>query len=218
MKSKLIICLASIAMLAILSGCKPDKMEIEVYTSDIQKASTEGVVELPLTATFSIMGEDEDGDLPKASAVAKRYLDEKAEFKMSKGDWGDVMVVKCSVPMGTEDALKTYLASNHRPFALTVSGATVKLGSTEHLKSLNQDLGGINMMLDVDLPAKRTVVRLVGDMAEAPEVTAIAVFVDKKPELVFRKKIERRASVDIDYKGEEASVYSEIAPQFSVEF
>lgn len=218
MKSKLTMCVSLIAMLAILSGCEPDKMEIEVYTSDIQKASSEGVVEVPLTATFSILGEDKDGDLPKASAVAKRYLDEKAEFKMSKGDWGDVMVVKCSVPMGTEAALKTYLASKHRPFALTISGATVKLGPTEHLKSLNQDLRGINMMLDVDMPAKSTVVRFVGDMAEAPEVTAIAVFVDKKPELIFRKKIERRDSVDVDYKGGEASVYYEIAPQFSVKF
>ena len=218
MKSKLTMCVSLIAMLAILSGCKPDKMVIEVYTSDIQKASSEGVVEVPLTATFSILGEDEDGDLPKASAVAKRYFDEKAEFKMSKGDWGDVMVVKCSVPMGTEAALKTYLASKHRPFALTISGSTVNLGPTEHLKSLNQDLQGINMMLDVDMPAKSTVVRFVGDMAEAPEVTAIAVFVDKKAELVFRKKIERRDSVDVDYKGEEASVYYEIAPQFSVKF
>jgi hypothetical protein len=204
--------------IVLLSGCKPDKMEIEVYTSDIHKAITEGVVEVPLTVTFSIMGKDDEGNLPKASEVAKRYLDEKAEFKMSKGDWGDVMVVKCSVPMGTEAALQAYLESNLRPFALTINGSIVKLGATQHLKSMNQDLGGINMMLDVDIPAKGTIVRIVGDMADAPEVTAIAVFVDKKPELVFRKKIERRVSVDIDYKGEDASVYSELEPQFDIRF
>jgi hypothetical protein len=218
MKSQFSSFAACLMALALLSGCKPDEMQIEVYTSDIQKASAEGIVEVPLTATFSILGEDEDGDLPKASAIAKRYLDEKAEFKISKGAWGDMMVVKCSIPMGTEPALKTYLASTRRPFALTISGTTVTLGPTVHLDSLNQDLRGINMMFAVDLPAKSTVVRFVGDMAEAPEVTAIAVFVDKKPELVFRKKIERRASVVIEYKGEEASVYSEIAPQFSLNF
>jgi hypothetical protein len=215
MKSKLAICIASLAMLTILSGCKADKVEVVVYTSDIQKASIDGVIEIPLTATFSLMGEDEAGNLPKASAVAKRYLDEKSEFKISKGDWGDVLVVKCSVPMGTTNALKTYLTSKHRPFALTITDSTVKLEPTQHLKNLNQDLGGINMMLDVEMPASRTIFRFIGDMAEAPEVKAFAVFVDKKPELVFQKKIERRDSVDVNFKG---GVYSEINPQFNVYF
>lgn len=218
MKNQILGIVSALFALFILFGCEPDKVELEVYTSDIQKASTESVVEVPLTATFSIMGVDEDGILPKASTVAKRYLAKNAEFKMSKGDWGDVMVVKCSVPMGTPEALKIYLAANHRPFALTINDSIVKLVATEHLKSLNQDLGGINMMLDVNMPAKSTIVRFIGDMAEAPEITAFAVFVDKKPELVFRQKIARRASVDIDYKGGEASVYSEITPQFRVKF
>ena len=218
MNSKALSIVVAVAVIGILSGCKPDKMKVEVYTSDIQKASTKGVVEVPLTATFSMMGEDDEGVLPKATAVAKRYLDEKAEFKISKGDWGDVMVVKCSVPMGTAASLKTYLTSNHRPFAVTISNSSVKLGPTEHLKSLNRDLRGINMMLDVDMPAKSTVVRFVGDMAEAPEITAIAVFVDKKPELIFRKKVGRRETVALDYKGKDASVYSELPAQFTVKF
>jgi len=215
MKLKLTMCVIS---LAILSGCRPDKMEVEIYTSDIQKASSGGVVEVPLTAAFSFLGEDKNKYLPKASAVAKRYLDEKAEFKMSEGDWGDVMVVKCSVPMGTPEALKTYLATKHRPFAITITDAAVKLGATRHLKSLNQELCEIYAMLDIYLPAESTIVRFTGDMEEAPEITAIAVFVDEKPELVFQKKIERHASVDVEYNGEEASVYSEITPQFSVKF
>jgi len=204
--------------LALLSGCKPDQVEVELYTSDIQKAATEGIVEVPLTASFSIMGEDEDGDLPKAKAVAKRYLDQKAEFKISRGDWGDVMVVKCNVPMGTAQALRRYLSGNPRPFALTISGSTVKFAATEHLKRLKEELGEISMMLGVDLPAKSTQVRLVGDMPSGPEVTAIAVFVDKKAELVFRKRIERRASVTLDFKGGDESVYSQLPPQFSVKF
>lgn len=71
MTIKLTVCAGVVmAMLVIVSGCKPDKLEIEVYTSDIKKAESE-VVEVPLTATFSIMGEDDDGVLPKASVVAK---------------------------------------------------------------------------------------------------------------------------------------------------
>ena len=218
MRAKIYIILTSVATLAILSGCKPDTMEVELYTSDLQNASTEGVVEVPLTATFSMMGKDEKGELPKAAAVAKRYLNKKAEFKISKGDWGDIMVVKCTVPMGTSPALKTYLTQKHRPFALTIGKSTVILDKTEHLKRLAQDLSGINMMLDVELPAKSTVLRFVGDLAEGPEITAIAVFVDKKPELTFRKTIARRETVEIDFRAGDGSVYSELPSQFNVKF
>jgi hypothetical protein len=213
-----VIVLPCLCAAVLLSGCKPDKLEMEIYTSDIQKATSTGVVEVPLTATFSIMGDDDDNDLPKAAEVAKRYLDEKAEFKQSKGTMGDVMVVKCSIPMGTADALKAYLTTKHRPFALTAKGSAVEFAPTEHLKALNQDLSGISMMLNVELPSGSTVVRIVGDSAEAVEVHALAIFVDEKPELVYRKKLNRRDTVSLDYRGGEDSVYSEVPAQFTVTF
>jgi hypothetical protein len=215
MRLKVVMVDVSLALLIIISGCKPDKMEIEVYTSDIQKASSEGVVELPLTATFSMIGEDTEGVLPKAKAVAKRYLNDKAEFKFSKGDWGDVMVIKCTVPMGTAAALKTYLAKHHRPLALTIDKSTITLDKTEHLERLSQDLSGINMMLDADLPAKSTMIRFVGDLEKGPEIMAIAVFSDNKPELIFHQAVERRQNVEIDYRGGDGSVYSGLPPQFA---
>jgi len=218
MRLKVFMVVVSLALLFIMSGCKPAKMEIEVYTSDIQKASSEGVVKLPLTATFSMMGEDTEGVLPKAKAVAKRYLNDKAEFKFSKGDWGDVMVIKCTVPMGTAAALKTYLAKNHRPFALTIDKSTVTLDKTEHLERLSQDLSGINMMLGAELPANSTMIRFVGDLEKGPEIMAIAVFSDNKPELIFRQAVDRRQNVEIDYRGGDGSVYSELPPQFAFKF
>lgn len=218
MKSRILKWVAAIATLTVLSGCKPDKIEFEIYTSDIHRASVEGVVEVPITATFGMMGKDDSGVFPKASAIAKRYLDEKTEFKMAKGDWGDEMLVKSSLPMGTPDAINAYLATKQRPYVLIVQGSSVQLGQTQYLKSLNQDLSGINMMLNIKLPAKSTIMRIIGDTLEAPEISAIAVFVDKKPELIFRNKVERRASVEIDFKGEDASVYSVIEPLFNIEF
>ena len=193
-------------------------MEIEVYTSDIQKAISEGVVKLPLTATFNMMGEDTEGILPKAKAVAKRYLNDEAEFKFSKGDWGDVMVIKCTVPMGTSSNLKTYLAKNHRPLALTIDKSTITLNKTEHLERLSQDLSGINMMLGAELPANNTIIRFVGDLEKGPEIMAIAVFCDNKPELIFRQAVGRRRNIEIDYRGGGDSVYSGLPPQFAFKF
>ena len=40
----------------------------------------------------------------------------------------------------------------------------------------------------------------------------------KKPYLHFSKDIKKRKSVVIDFKGGDSSVYSEIAPHFSVKF
>ena len=49
-------------------------------------------------------------------------------------------------------------------------------------------------------------------------VSATAVFSEKKPYLHFEKDIKKRKSVVIDFKGGDGSVYSEIAPHFSVKF
>ena len=200
--------------LFLLSGCEPDKIEIEIYTSDIQTAKNK-VVSVPFAASFSIMGEDDENILPQAAAVAKRYLGEKSEFKISKGDWGDEMIVKCSIPMGTEAVLNSFLSTNSCPFVLLIKDAYVSLETTSALQKLDSDLGDINMMLGLDMPAKSTVIRFIGDQSEAPRIGAVAVFVDNKPELIFGKEVARRTSLTLEYKGEEASVYSEISPTFS---
>lgn len=219
MKFKLFSLITSSAMLFVLSGCKPDEMEVEIYTSDIQKVISKGeVIELPMTATFSLMGEDEDDDFSRVEQVTKRYLGDNAEFKRSKGDFGEVMVVKCQIPMGTRDGLKSYLEKSPRPIALTINGSTVKLEATEHLEGLNDKIEAVNRMFGAEIAADTTILRIIGDMAKAPAIMAIAVFVDSKPELVFSTKLARRDSIAIDYRGSENSVYSEIPPQFKILF
>lgn len=222
MRLKTFIVVSGLALLVIMSGCKPEEMEIEVYTSDLKSVISGDVVELPLIATFSMLGEDEEGVLSNSIAVAKKYLNEKAEFKISKGDFGNVLVIKCTVPMGNDAALATYLGKHHRPLALTVlnskTGTEVAILKTDHFKQLSQDLSGVNMMLNFEFPAESTKFRFVGDLKEGPEIAALAVFSDNKPELIFKKTVDRRQNVEIDYRGGDASVYSEISPIFNVRF
>ena len=47
-------------------------------------------------------------------------------------------------------------------------------------------------------------------------ISATAIFSEKKPYLTYSKDIKRRKSIVIDFKGGEGSVYSEIAPIFNV--
>jgi len=73
-------------------------------------------------------------------------------------------------------------------------------------------------MLGLELPAKNTSFRVDSDSKKKVNISATAVFSEKKPYLHFSKDIKKRKSVVIDFKGGNGSVYSEIALQFSVKF
>ena len=94
-------------------GCKPDKLEIEIYTSDIDAASDGEVVEVPLKATFRLMGEDKENQLPLAKNAALKYMPSDSEIEISKGDYGKVMTVVSSIPLGSDSALKKFLSKIH---------------------------------------------------------------------------------------------------------
>lgn len=218
-KSALVYFVVAFIMIGSLVGCKPDKMIVEIYTSDIQEAMEGSTLDIPVTLTFSLMGNDDEGLLPKATEVAKRYLNNDAEIKLSKGDFGDVMVIKCNIPIGNADTLK----DSNSPVGLlvfedAVIGNSVKLIKGHTFDTLNQDLKGINFMLSAELPANSTVFRVISDTKSVTDIGAIAVFVDNKAELLFNKKLKRRESVDIEYRGGDASVYSTISPLLSVAF
>jgi hypothetical protein len=47
-------------------------------------------------------------------------------------------------------------------------------------------------------------------------ISAIAVFSEKKPYLLYSKDVKRRKSIELKFMGGDGSVYKEIPPQFSV--
>ena len=67
---RIISIMISLLMCIVLIGCKPDSLEIEIYTSDVESASGDEVIEVPLKATFSLMGEDKENQLPVAKNIA----------------------------------------------------------------------------------------------------------------------------------------------------
>ncbi len=207
-----------ILSLFILPACKPEKLQIEVYTSDIQSVNEGEVLEVPLKVEFSIIGEDKNNELPKATDLAKSYLPEDSEFEITKGTFGNVMTIVTSIPMGTKKSLPNYLKENPRPLMLVVSDNKIILESTGSLKTLNSELKDINFMLSADLPAKSTIFRITSDSKKKITVLATAVFSEKKPYLHFEKSIKRRKSVEVEFKGGDDSVYKEIPVQLGLKF
>ena len=141
-----------------------------------------------------------------------------SEIEISKGSFGQVMTVVSSIPLGSDLAVKKFLQQNPRIAMVVVENGMVTLQPTETIEKLDKELSKINFMLGLELPAKNTSFRVVSDSKKKVNISATAVFSEKKPYLHFSKDIKKRKSVVIDFKGAGDSVYSEVAPQFSVKF
>ena len=215
---RIISIIISLLMCIVLIGCKPDSLEIEIYTSDVESASDGEVIEVPLKATFSLMGEDKENQLPVAKNIALKYMPGDSEIEISKGTFGKVMTIVTSIPLGSKVALNKFIQQNPRVAMIVVENEMVTLKQTETLTKLDSDLSKMNFMLGAEVPAKNTTFRIVSDSKGKVNVSATAVFSEKKPYLHFSKDIKKRTSVVIDFKGGDGSVYSEIAPTFGVKF
>ena len=201
-----------------LSACTPSSTDISLYTSDVEVALEGEVIEVPIKAVFTLFGDDEDDDLDKATMIAKKYIANDSVFSQSEGDWGDTLVVETTIPLGTEQSLENYLASNNRVAILLVESVeeygeiNVSIRTTEFASALDSELSDINFMLGFSLPADNTNFRVISDSRNEVTVGATAVFVSEKPYLYFSKTLKRRDEAEIVFKGGEGSVYSEIEP------
>ena len=197
-------------------GCKPDKLEIEIYTSDVEAASDGEIVEVPLKATFQLMGEDKDNQLPKAKEIALKYMPSDSEIEISKGDYTQVMTVVSTIPLGNNSSLKKFLKQNPRIAMVVAESGELTLTPTSTLSQLDKELKNINFMLGAEIPAKNTAFRIVSDSKGKVNVSATAVFSEEKPYLNFSKDIKKRKSIVIHFKGGDGSVYSEIPPSLRI--
>ena len=207
-----------------LLGCKPDKLNIEVYTSDVSIVGTsDEVMEVPVTATFSVMGEDEENLLDKVREIALNYVSEGTEIEKTKAQFGDALIVKTKIPIGQPQAIKEFLSDKPRLLQLNVQqnedeefDVTVEL--TSYAEKFSDEISQLNFMLGLKMPAASTVIRVVGDDRDPPTVNAVAIFESKKPYLNYSKTVERRESVELDFKGGDASVYSQIPVTFTLNY
>ncbi len=172
-------------------GCKPDNLEIEVYTSDVESAQEGDVITVPVKASFSLMGDDESGDLERARIAAMKYLSGESEFTIASGDMGKSVRIVTEIPMGKEQPLRKHLIENPSPAMLVVEGNLVRLEPTRYLDNLNNEMSNINFMLSAELPGSVTSFRIVSDSKEKKNISATAVFSEKVAYLQFSKDIKK---------------------------
>jgi hypothetical protein len=197
----------------LLSGCKPDKAEIELYTQDIRDAQDGEVIEVSAYFEFGLLGDDEEGNLEKARTVAQKYLPEDSTVEIAEGDYGKKLTVRTTLPMGMEENLDAYLQEHVRLLAVSLTMNRLELQTTAALKAMNEELSDINFMLEAELPAETTFLRIIGDDRKPLSVSAIAVFVNSVPYLTFSAEVPRRKTEVLEFKGGDGSVYSQLPIQ-----
>jgi len=209
-----------VLLIVFLTSCSPSNVAVSIYTTDIDIAQEGEVLEVPVTASFSLYSDD-DGELESASQIAEKYLAPDSIFSQSSGDWGETLVIETTLPMGTLDSLQNYLASNNRVAVLLVQGVDeieISLSSTDYADALNSELSDINFMLGFELPGDSTNFRVISDSRNEVQVDATAVFVSEKPYLYYSKVLKRRDEAEIVFKGTTDSVYSEINPLIYINY
>ena len=174
------------------------------------------MIEVPISVEFTLLGEDKDGLINKVVTASKKYLSPDSTFSQSKATFGERLVVETKIPLGTREALKK--SSSARLLSLQIMSVpapqytTVSFVDTGHFENFSNELSGINLMLDLDFPPKKTIIRLISDSKDPIDSFAYAVFVAKKPYTTFQRTLNRRESAEIVFKGGEDSIWSEIRP------
>ena len=205
--------------LSVMGGCKPDKLTIEIYSSDVEIAALgQEVIDVPIKVEFSLLGDDEEGLLDRVITTSKEYLSPDSTYTKSKAMFGEQLVIQTKIPMGTSSALSR---SESRLANLVVGPGIsqrfrIDFYKTKALDDLARELGNINLMIGLELPADESVFRVISDSRVPVTVSGIAVFVSKKPHLVLQHQLDRRESIELVYKGGEASIYSEVPPLFEI--
>jgi len=204
----------------ILNGCKPTEFKADVYTTDVEIANEGKVMEVPVSVTFTLMGKDKDRIFDRVVEISKKYLHPDSTFSKSKAMIGERLVIDTRLPMGTNEILDAFLKKTPRLAIFKVSQEKEKLfltiESTRFAKLLSSEMRDINLMLSLNLPPKKSFLKILSDSRNTRNISATAVFVSKKPYLNFSKKLERRDSIEIEFNGGSDSIYAEIPPVIQI--
>ena len=208
MKSR--IAIIPVFSLLFFFSCTPKKFLVEIYSSDFDAANEGEVTQVPVTVEFSFMVKDKDEMIELAKKKTLPFLSKDSSMELSKATFGKTLTIKTKFPLGKKSVLED--KEPNALFHIVAQDNRVFVESTDSLKKLNKSLKEISFGLDVDLPPTRTIFRVISDSRKDFNLSAIAVFSDNKAYLQFEKTLKRRDSVEVEFRGDEGSVYGEINP------
>ncbi len=200
----------SLLVFIVFTSCTPRKFLTEIYTSDFEMANEGEVIQIPTTIEFSFPVKDKDDVIKRAQQKTLPFLSKGSTMELSTARFGKTLTIQTKFPMGNKSVLAEKQAG--ALFHIVVEKDRLFIVPTKSLEKLNETLKEISFGLDVDLPPTRTVFRIISDSRNDFTISAIAVFSNNKAYLGFDKTLKRRDSVEIEFSGDDGSVYKEINP------
>ena len=193
-------------------GCVPDEMQITLYTSDVETVRDGEVVNLPVKITFSMPGDDKNNDLEKAKNIAKNYLPLDTKFSISKGQYSQFFIVDTTLPFQSEKIGNRQIGGFiYLPGTDNSNQGQIKLiFNKDIIKEIDSLLSNLNFMLSLNLPPKTYKLRIISDNKEIFEIASYSAWVSKKPHVKQITSLKKREEIELVFKGETASIYSQI--------
>lgn len=208
--------LISFFSLLYFSSCTPRKFLVEVYSSDFEAANEGEIIQIPATVEFSFMVKDKDEMIELAKQKTLPFLSEDSSMELSKATFGKTLTIKTEFPLGKKHVLQE--KETEALFHVVIDDDQVFIEPTATLEKLNKSLKEISFGLDVDLPPTKTIFRIISDSRKEFNLSATAVFSDNKAYLEFEKSLKRRDSLEVEFRGDDGSIYSEITPFLKYSF
>lgn len=208
--------------LLILSGCISDETIVTIYSSDVDVALNSEIVEVPITASFELLGEDDQGLLEQVSAIARNYMAPDSSVQRVESMFGQMLVIKTTIPMGKAESLSRYLKVKPRLMSLHVQDNSKQdsriflMEYAQASRDFNNELSNINFLLSFDTPAISNKIRIISDSDKDVHVKADAIWNMQKPYFHFDSVISKREEVELEFKGSDASVYSQLPINFFI--
>ena len=203
---------ATVAILLTLQGCKPSTLDAEIYTSDLQAVANGESANALTTITFSMLGDDKKNILDEVVSETKQMLSPDTKVSISNGKVGKQIVIETSVPISSNENIKSASIAYFLLKKNSDGDAILSFHEGERLTDINKKISRINMMLGANLPASKTNITIRNDLKEKFTTSGTAIFIAKKPYLNYSESLSRRDSATFEFRGGEASVYSELNP------
>lgn len=220
MKSFLLKISVLVSFCLVLSGCDPDELEVEVYTSDVELALEGEIVDVPITVVFSLLGEDEEGTFDKVIEQIGAMLHPDTKFTKAEGNYKESLIIESKIAMCIGENLQN--VTYNTPFILEVfkrddGSARVELKETNNRERISTVLSDINLMLSLGDRAEETRIRVISDSKDPVALHAVSVWVPAAT-TILNESLERRGSKELTYKGGDSSIYSQFSPYFVLKF
>lgn len=200
----------TLAAVAFLVGCTPDKITVTIPSSIVEKVKAGNLAYVKVRAVYSSTGKDTEGNLPKVKRVAMRHLGEGAEIDLDNADFNSRLTASFKIPFGKSaalaDAPKSILV-----LTLDDSGK-IELKDGLGLKALNYDLDDIDSSIKAEFNGGETLFRFTGNSNSALRIQVIGAFANDKAIAIGDVHVDEDDEINVKFNRDDESIWHSLSP------